>query len=181
MKLAAFIQKLDKVIGALETDAPKINLRMAANAKADIQERVQDKGLKANGSSFENYSTNPLPLFFFEGKSNRKSAAAKITSKNYPNGLSYAGFRQLNGLQTAFVDLTFSGDMFRDIKARQKGPRGRHVYTAKIGAERKDNQDKIRWNTRKKGVFLALTTEEKEKIKASYKLQIENLIKRNLQ
>jgi hypothetical protein len=180
MKLAAFIQKVDKVIGALETEAPKINLRMAANAKADIQERVQEKGQKANGASFENYSTNPLPLFFFEGKG-RKSAAAKITAKNYPDGLSYAGFRQLNGLQTAFVDLTFSGDMFRDIKARQTGPLGRHVYTARIGAERKDNQDKIRWNTRRKGVFLALTTEEKEKIKASYKIQIQNLIKRNLQ
>lgn len=181
MKLAAFIQKIDKVIGALETDAPKINLRMSANAKAEIQERVQEKGQKSSGGSFENYSTNPLPLFFFEGKSNRKSAAARITSKNYPDGLSYAGFRQLNGLQTAFVDLTFSGDMFRDIKARQTGPVGRHVYTAKIGAERKDNQDKIRWNTRRKGVFLALSTEEKEKIKASYKLEIEKLIKRNLQ
>lgn len=180
MKLAAFIQKLDKVIGALETDAPKINLRMAANAKADIQTRVQEKGQKSNGASFENYSTNPLPLFFFDGKSNRKTASAKITSKNYPDGLSYSEFRRLNGLQTAFVDLTFSGEMFRDIKARQTGPVGRHVYTAKIGAERKDNQDKIRWNTRRKGVFLALTIQEREQIKMSYKLQIENLIKRNL-
>lgn len=179
MKLAAFIHKVDNVIAALEREAPKINLRMAANAKADIQTRVQEKGQKSNGASFENYSTNPLPLFYFEGKG-RKSAGAKITAKNYPDGLSYSEFRRLNGLQTAFVDLTFTGDMFRDIKARQTGPVGRHVYTAKIGAERKDNQDKIRWNTRKKGEFLALTTEEKEQIKASYKLQIENLIKRNL-
>jgi hypothetical protein len=176
MNLQAFIGKIDNAISKLEKQAPRINLKQAAAAKAMVQERVQERGENATGGSFGNYSTKPLPTYFFED-SGTAAARKAIKAKKYKDGVSYDEWRKLNGLNNPFVNFTFTGSMFRNIGVVQTGTRGRNVYTAKIAGKSQETNDKIEWNTKKKGAFMALSNKEVSDIKKEYKVDIVRIIK----
>jgi len=86
-----------------EASKPAKVLRMAVITTAgEVKKRIQNRGLKSNGSPMSPYSTKPL--YRPAGKRGEKP------KKEYPGG--YKEFRESEGFQTNHRDLTLSGDMF---------------------------------------------------------------------
>lgn len=71
----------------------------------------------------------------------------------------YKQLRQLNGLQNAKVDLTFSGRMFQNVKVL-KPARKADQYFAIIGVDNPENKGKFAGNAKKYGDFMAPTSKE---------------------
>jgi hypothetical protein len=80
-----------------------------------------------------------------------KGAKKAVPVMVLPGG--YKQLRQLNGLQTGYVDLTFSGRMFQNIKLLAPINK-RTKFTAFIGATDKENRDKVRGLSIRFGQFL---------------------------
>lgn len=106
------------------TDPNKI-LRIAlTNLHALISDRVQGNGELTNGNLMAHYSK------------------------------SYANYRRKHGRQTGHVDLTFSGDMFRNF----------NIYPIRngfgLGFSSKAEFDKMEWLTDQKGEFILPSEQE---------------------
>src|SRR5690606_23420511 len=108
------------------TDPNKVLRTALTNLHALISERVQIFGSLTNGQSILGYSTG------------------------------WEKVRKAKGRQTAHVDLTFSGDMFRDF----------NLYPIKngfgLGFSSKAQFDKMEWLTDQKGVFILPSEQEKD-------------------
>ena len=86
-----------------EASTPQKVLRLAViDAAGEVKKRVQNKGLKSDGTAMKPYSTKPLYR-----PSGKRGEGQK---KKYPGG--YKEFRTEVGNQTNHRDLTLSGDMF---------------------------------------------------------------------
>lgn len=86
-----------------EASVPQKVLRLAViDAAGEVKKRIQNKGLKSDGTSMDPYSTKPLYR-----PSGIRGTGKK---KKYPGG--YKEFRESKKKQTAHRDLTLSGDMF---------------------------------------------------------------------
>lgn len=73
----------------------------------------------------------------------------------------YKQLRQLNGLQTNHVDVTFSGRMIQNIKVlRQESKELK--FLAIVGATQKEEKDKLKANATRYGYFLDPTPDEQK-------------------
>ena len=86
-----------------EASKPAKVLRMAViTAAGEVKGRIQQKGIKSDGTQMRPYSTRPF------ARPSGLRGTGKV--KKYPGG--YAEFRTSKGRQTNHRDLTLSGDMF---------------------------------------------------------------------
>lgn len=86
-----------------EASIPAKVLRLAViDAAGEVKNRIQQRGIKSDGTAMKPYSTKPL--YRPSGKRGEKE------KKKYPGG--YKEFRESEGMQTNHRDLTLSGDMF---------------------------------------------------------------------
>ena len=86
-----------------EASVPAKVLRLAViDAAGEVKKRIQNKGLKSDGTSMAPYSTKPF------ARPSGIRGTGKV--KKYPGG--YKEFRESKKRQTAHRDLTLSGDMF---------------------------------------------------------------------
>jgi hypothetical protein len=86
-----------------EASVPAKVLRLAViTAAGEVKDRIQQKGIKSDGSQMAPYSTKPF------ARPSGIRGTGKV--KKYPGG--YAEFRTKKGRQTDHRDLTLSGDMF---------------------------------------------------------------------
>lgn len=102
------------------TQTDKI-LRVAAlTSVARVRVRVFTQGKNSSGGMIGNYSNNRQPFYWFTSKSIPKKFRAKMQKyapKRKKSGTIYYGVknhkqvREIVGLQTAFVDLEFTGQM----------------------------------------------------------------------
>lgn len=125
------------------TDPNKI-LRVAlTNLHALISERVQIFGQLTNGQRILGYSTG------------------------------WEKVRKANGRQTGHVDLTFSGDMFRNF----------NIYPIRngfgLGFSSKAEYDKMEWLTDQKGEFILPSESEKELAAKDILKAAQNVANRN--
>lgn len=112
MNIEQFNNSVNTLLSNLSNDLPIINARITRSGLSLIHNRILNDGI--DGAS---YSTNPLPAYFFTGKSISAGGDARVKAKNKANkgkGISYVDFRDANNLQTNHVDLRLSGDMWRD-------------------------------------------------------------------
>lgn len=87
-----------------EASVPAKVLRLAViDAAGEVKKRIQNKGLKSDGTSMTPYSTKPLYR-----PSGLRGDGPK---KKYPGG--YKEFREKKKRQTNHRDLTLSDDMFK--------------------------------------------------------------------
>jgi hypothetical protein len=91
----------------------------------------------------------------------------------------YKQLRQLNGLQTGFVDLTFSGRMFQNIKLLEPKSKGL-TFLAFIGATNLENQQKFFGLSRKYGRFMDPESDEINVLTQIQANRIGDIIKRVL-
>lgn len=98
------------IIAALEPEA----LRAGADAAALVENRIVDKGEKADGSRLSPYSTKPAPAFFYFGRSRNNAGENAIRKKaKAKQPVSYREFRQINGLNVEHKSLEFTGEMWQ--------------------------------------------------------------------
>ena len=122
MDIDQFNISVNNFLKAVANDLPVINARIAQSGLSLINDRILNEGIEG-----KSYSTNPLPAYFFTGKSISAGGEAKVKAKNKANkykGVSYTEFREANNLQTNHVDLRLSGDMWRDMAVLESNFRG---------------------------------------------------------
>ncbi|NCT92944.1 MAG: hypothetical protein GXC72_00845 [Chitinophagaceae bacterium] len=75
-------------------------------------------------------------------------------------GEGYKELREVNGLQTAVVDVTFSGRMLQNIHTQSINQVDEFHSQAIVGASNQENRDKLGGQHKRYGDFLAPTDEE---------------------
>ena len=115
----------------------------------------------------ETYSSGEIPIYFLTGftgknsityhpktKSKRGDKFLEGKKKQGEHTVSYSELRQAEGLQINFVDLTFSGEMWRNMFPREVIVEGNY-YIAPLGCNTKDGQAKLNYNYERYGNFFA--------------------------
>lgn len=94
----------------------------------EMKNRIQQDGKKSDGSQIGQYSTKslsfgPITNRFYDNAT-QKQFAKRFKGNSSPGTFSggYKQLRQELGRQVAFVDLTLTGDMMRDMKPGPTGP-----------------------------------------------------------
>lgn len=142
-------RRLQGVINDLQTGAhAQVMMTIANGAISLIRKRVQETGEMPSGGSYPEYS------------------------------LGYKKIREKKGRQTAFVDFTFTGRMWNNIKlvSDQNELEG---GIAVIKATEDLQKQKLAGNTERKGEILALSEQEKEKVTKYYEQGILNIFRKN--
>ena len=162
----------------IEFSVPEILLANTISLKSEIQLRVQEEGKKSDGTQIGNYSTRKANPLIFLGKGtattdNKLKALAKKGKK-----ISSSEFRKLDGKQNRYVDLTFTGRMFKDIgiSSNTNG----NESTVVIAPKTQYSKTLVRKNTNKYGNFLQPTLEEIANVNTDVNKQIEAIIKRQI-
>jgi hypothetical protein len=156
----------------------RLGLGYGENHIALVNNRLEKDGTGFDGIKFPKYSDNPLPLFFFYGKSNRSSAYESFTKKVTKGKVvsSYSEWRKHNGLPTDRRTFVFTGDMLASIRSEVSAtPEG--MVTITIQSPDSFNRNKVEWNQNKVGKpILKATDDEREKLMKAYTIDIRNLI-----
>ena len=90
----------------------------------------------------------------------------------------YKAFKKKAGKYRGFVDFSFSTRMWANIKLVSSDSQLRKGI-AKISATTTFEQDKLNWNTEKKGEILALSDYERDMLLDIYDEKILNIFRRN--
>lgn len=108
---------LDDVIHEIETNAKQLSLVAAKAGEAALKLRIFNEGKATDETRIGSYSTNAASYgrSAFAVKSKFKPAAGRATMYVRDG---YAGLRQLNGRQSAYVDLSYTGSLMRAIVTR---------------------------------------------------------------
>lgn len=117
MTIREFANRLSLIKNDLIKNRANEAFLIAKEALALVRRRVQNEGEKSDGTQFGDYSTEPLPAYFFFGKSlNASGAKAVQKAAKSGKGISYKDFRRANNRPTDKIDLTFSGAMWREME-----------------------------------------------------------------
>lgn len=91
----------------------------------------------------------------------------------------YAELRQLNGLQTAHVDLTFSGRELQNIKVLRDAQTG-EKFTAYIGATNEENKKKLEGQNKRYGNFFKVNASDQKLLDEKAVDQFKKVVKDTL-
>ena len=105
-------------------------------------------------------------------------ASKAVPVMTLPGG--YKMLRQIQGLQTAHVDVTYSGRMLQNTKILSTQERSKFIFLAIIGGINKETKDKLLGNYKHYGDFLALTPKIAEQIKDIPANRIAAIVKNTL-
>jgi hypothetical protein len=178
----ALKEKLKQIEEAVLQKAPEIAITLTLSAKALAERNIKDKGFGYK------YSQNKIPAWFLHGKELNQKGTKFLQDRGVDAGTgaqgepkkkrrkkgetaepgqfdkttNWAEFRSAQGLQNAFVDLSYSNKMFANmqpVRVEQKGD----LYLAPLGATNTEAQDKMNWNRDRYGDFIgkALTEEDR--------------------
>jgi len=151
-------------------------LMIANDANAQIKTRIQRTGQDAEGSLYDPYSTTPMLMNCSsttqkvcqklagskEKRKNLKWVTLKRGNKNirlFELVGGYKEYRELHGLQTGFVDFTFSGRLWSNIRVVSTNAGGGRAE-AVITADNPADYDKLRGNVGRRGQMLEMNPEE---------------------
>jgi hypothetical protein len=168
-----------------------IMVKMASEALALNKQRVQETGKNAKGESFDKYSTKPMlsgsknmtksAFNSIAGSKKKRAELDWVKVKGHslfviPGG--YKQFRELHNRPTGFVDFTFSGRMWSDVKlisSRAELESGVAVIQAVQPLQKK----KLEGNTKRRGEILGLSKSEAEWLNNVYEGWVEGGLRKN--
>lgn len=151
--LADLIKQLKAFRDAIPEVMPQVATSVSMSAKALAERTIKDKGFGFM------YSQVDVPAWFFKGKELNKRGLAYIESleKNAddenPALTNWGEFRSSQGLQSKFVDLTYSGKMFASMYP-QDVQIDLFKYVAPLGSTNKEGRDKMNYNYERYGDFI---------------------------
>lgn len=171
-----FAESLKKLAKDIQGNGIKIAEKMALTGKSLVQERIQKEGFGAT------YSKKMVPAYFLHGKELRTGSKASkkfFETNNLDDDLvNWSEFRQAQGLQTEFVDLTYSGRMFGGIRPINKGGDGKRFFVHLGGTDREVDL-KLGWNTQRYGDFMRPNEAEQKEVDEIVEDEFQKLIKRH--
>lgn len=190
-------QKLDSLVEDVNQNIGNTMVQIGSEALVYIRDRVMNSGINAEGQKYEPYSTKPMLVGCkgFKNKANCSRVFGKEKNKDLKwvtldrtnnegkkirlavlDG-GYKEFRQLNDLQTGFVDFSFSGRMWANIKI--KSDQSEHSNgVVRIGATTEEDNKILEGNTKRRGDILKLSKNEIESIRKSFAVNITQSIER---
>jgi hypothetical protein len=164
MTIDELIAKLEALPAKLEAGIPEILQEVALNGVALITNRIQQEGLPGK----QQYSAKKVPAYLFLLDGGRKldteqtRAFVRSVVKRKQKEMrvtNWAEIREAHGNQSAFVDLTFTGMMWRGVTVLSNEQQGA-LFRVVVGGINAEVQKKLKWNAERYGNFFALTEEE---------------------
>jgi len=174
-----------------------IMVGIGQDAITNIRERIIGSGTNAEGKQFPADSQSEM-LVGCKGFKN-KANCSKVFGKKKNKDLKwvtldrtdskgkkirlavleggYKKFRELNDLQTGFVDFTFSGRMWQNIKV-VTGPENAKGQV-RIKATSEEDNNKLLGNTKRKGAILKLSNSELTELSERFSNGVRGIFKKN--
>ena len=169
-------------IKEIRANLPQEASRAGADASALIEERVVERGERADGGKFSAYSTKKVPAFFFFGKSRNGGgdAAVRKAAKD-GEGVSYSEFRRFNGLNTSVKNFQFTGEMWQGFGVKQITTISEDVVEIEIGGKNARSSLLLKAHSDREGSELTKNSvSELEQITQGVNERIAAIIKRNM-
>jgi hypothetical protein len=169
-------------IKEIRANLPQEASRVGADASALIEERVVERGERADGGRFSAYSTKPVPAFFYFGKS-RNGGGETAVRKAAKQGeeVSYSDFRRFNGLGTSVKNFQFTGEMWQGFGVKQITTIGEDVVEIEIGGKNARSSLLLKAHSEREGSELTKNSAgELEQITKGVNDRISAIIKRNM-
>lgn len=181
MEVDEFMRNLDSALNKCAAEMEPVMVEAALNAKAILVRRIQREGFSSK------YSSNKIPTYFLKGfkgkdgkiyppkylnasgkafleaEEKRQYELNKRTDSNFRARVSWASFRQAQGLQVQFVDLTYTGKMLQNWRLPGSYREDLKVG-GYVGGTDDETKNKLKWNKRRYPNFDKLTDEEKSLI-----------------
>lgn len=171
--ISEFKEVLKKIREAVQAKLPDIAATLTISAKALAERNIKDAGFGVL------YSTNQVPAWFFhgkelnatgtkfledhgvspvtgaqgEGKKKRRKKKGDPDPGKFDKFTTWGEFRGAQGLQNAFVDLSYSNKMWANMQPVRIEQRD-DVYLAPLGATNTEAQNKMNWNRDRYGDFV---------------------------
>jgi hypothetical protein len=156
-----FNQAIRVLKQSLDAERSREAVLIAKEGLSLIRLRIQNTGKDQFGKLIQGgYSKAKVPVWFFDKISN-KGAQKRLRSKGY--FASYSDARKANNLQNKYVDLTFSGAMFKgigvDLIENKEG-----ISTSIIQGQNTRSEKLIEYNSRRFGAFIRLSEDEQKQL-----------------
>lgn len=158
-----FLQKLQATKEAIVIELPYLAQKVVSNAKALAEKNILEKGFG------ERYSQQEIPTYFFKGKElnaggtryleqhgvNTGRGGTRRRRRNQPVDTTgtWAEFRQAQGRQSAFVDLSYSGRLWAGLVPLQPQVNN-YLASCMLGATNTEVQKEISYNYLRFGDFI---------------------------
>ena len=174
MKAEDFVRAIRQAIEDLKANAPDIVEEMAIAGKSLVQERIQREGFG------KKYSEKYVPAFFLYGKAINAKGRAFLEEQDDKNDLTnHKELRAAQGLQTAFVDLTYTGRMWNSLTV-VRNEQAQASFAAFVGSSDAEGEKKLLYNANYFGDFLKPNEAEREEIDQIAKDRLESILKKRL-
>ena len=190
--LLEYSRRLQGVIDSLQGDDFGNTMgTIGSEALTMILDRVTKTGKDAEGSGYPPYSTKPMlanrtgmttgAYASIAGSKKKRRELSWVTIGGHklfeiPGG--YKQFRELAGRQTGFVDFTFTGKMWSNIKLTSDKSE-LNTGVAVIKATTDLDKAKLAGNTERKGEILKLSKSELGRITELYDKGVEDAFRKN--
>jgi hypothetical protein len=178
MKIEEYRANLQKVIQGLEKEAERVSIAMAQSSLSIVKERSIREGIFVDGidGNTQEYSTNPIPTFFFAGK--ERNARGKKYIKDNKLG-TWQGFRVAQGLPSDKVNLSYTNRHWASMAIQQTGILSGIAF-AKIGTIDPEVIKYAKYLRSRYGNYLRPTDSEKKDILNDGAKELTSYIKRTL-
>jgi hypothetical protein len=161
---------LNHIVEGVSDAMEEIGIDVASRVK----NRIREEGIDDN---YSNKKT--VPAYLLAHKATNKTKAKAWVKKKYKSDEPLANWKELRevmGLKTDAVNLTYTGQMFRNLKQVQVSVDGFRIL-ARIKGIDKATKDKLKWNKERYRNFLTMTKQEKEHTKMLIKNRLREIIK----
>lgn len=148
----ASLEDLKKKLIDIRNDLPNIMLEaatsMSLTGKALAEREIKDQGFG------EMYSNTKVPAWFMTGKELNAGGRTFIERKKAEKEpTNWKEFREAQGLQSGYVDLSYSNEMWSGMFP-QKPYQAGTLFIAPLGHNNRAGQDKMNWNRDRYGDFM---------------------------
>ena len=168
--------RLKLVIEELNSTREQESILIGKETIALVRLRVQNSKKNEFGQPFGQYSIIQMPSWMFFGKSLKPSAESEV---NDLDELSYAEFRDINGLDSEDIDFTFSGDMWRNTGVKMVQSSGAQTVVI-VGGQTTRAQDIIDWQEERYGNIIAINEEEERFVIEAHEERVFGIIEKFL-
>lgn len=184
-------QKMNKTISDLEKQYNgELMVNVGMTALTLLRQRVQEKGINADGQKYKPYSTKAMLVgcksmnanvcnSYFGKEKNKDHAWVTVNGRHLAvlQG-GYKKFREMHGRQTGHVDFSFTNRMWDNINVISKVSDHQRGI-AIIGAKNDEEKKKLAGNTKRRGDILDLSQAEQDELKQRYNLNTLQIFRNN--
>lgn len=176
MNIKEAINAYQRLSAELEATRGQEYARIGADALALVKRRIINKGELSDGQKLGNYSTKPVPYWFYKGKETVRNNAKAVADllKQFGYFASYKDWREVNNLPTSFINLSFTAKMWKSVFAKLEKQTPQAV-TIGISASTERDKKLLGYHQERWGNLLALNVAELQYIKNAIDARLKRL------